>query len=106
MSAPSQVRVGDVFTLTIDYVNIGAPDTGISLSPNGLAQVEAPSVMPCDFFEDPTHCTKIRLRATAVGELTIDAWATGELFIDGGWMWGGARARNPVYVNIVAGDGT
>ncbi|ABX05353.1 hypothetical protein Haur_2715 [Herpetosiphon aurantiacus DSM 785] len=106
LSAPSQVRVGDVFTLTIDYVNIGAPDTGISLSPNGLAQVEAPSVMPCDFFEDPTHCTKIRLRATAVGELTIDAWATGELFIDGGWMWGGARARNPVYVNIVAGDGT
>lgn len=106
LSAPSQVRVGDIFTLTIDYVNIGAPNTGINLSPNGLAQVEAPSVIPCNFFDDPTHCTQIRLRATAVGELTINAGASGELFIDGSWMWGYASARNPVYVNIIAGDST
>ncbi|KPL88916.1 hypothetical protein [Herpetosiphon geysericola] len=105
LSAPNLVNVGDAFSLTIQYVNIGVPYTGITLSPTGTVQFDPPLTMPCKFNEHPTHCRKIGLRAIAPGTIEIDAGATGEVPIaGGGWAWGSAQARNPITVRVLVLD--
>ncbi|XSG73301.1 hypothetical protein ACP8Y2_14035 [Herpetosiphon llansteffanensis] len=105
LSAPNLVNVGDAFSLTIEYVNIGAPYTGITLSPTGTVQFDPPLTMPCKFNEHPTQCRTIGLRAIAPGTIEIDAGATGEVFVPGvGWYWGSAQARNPITVRVLVLD--
>ncbi|MBM7842406.1 hypothetical protein [Herpetosiphon giganteus] len=105
LSAPNLVNVGEAFSLTIQYVNIGVPYTGITLSPTGTVQFDPPMIMPCKFNEHPTHCRTIGLRAVAPGTIEIDAGATGEVPVaGGGWAWGSARARNPITVRVLVLD--
>ncbi len=101
LSAPAIVNVGDVFSLTIQYVNIGVPYTGITLSPTGTVQFDPPLTMPCKYNQHPTQCRTIGLRAVAPGTIEIDAGATGEVPVaGGGWAWGSAHARNPINVHV------
>ncbi|MFD3165731.1 hypothetical protein [Herpetosiphon sp. NSE202] len=105
LSAPNLVNVGDAFSLTIQYVNIGAPYTGITLSPTGTVQFDPPLTMPCKYNQHPTQCYKIGLRAVAPGTIEINAGATGEVFVPGvGWYWGSAQARNPITVRVLVLD--
>ncbi len=101
LSAPAIVNVGDVFSLTIEYVNIGVPYTGITLSPTNTVQFDPPLTMPCKYNQHPTDCRTIGLRAVAPGTIEIDAGATGEVPVaGGGWAWGSASARNPITVQV------
>ncbi|WP_110513928.1 hypothetical protein [Herpetosiphon llansteffanensis] len=101
LSAPALVNVGEAFSLTIQYVNIGVPYTGITLSPTGTVQFDPPMIMPCKYNQHPTQCRTIGLRAVAPGTIEIDAGATGEVPVDGGgWAWGSAHARNPITVQV------
>ncbi|XSG73302.1 hypothetical protein ACP8Y2_14040 [Herpetosiphon llansteffanensis] len=101
LSAPSLVNVGEAFSLTIQYVNIGLPYTGITLNPTGKLQFDPPLPMPCQYSQHPTQCRTIGLRAVAAGTIEIDAGATGEVPIaGGGWAWGSAQARNPITVQV------
>ncbi|XSG74858.1 endo-1,4-beta-xylanase [Herpetosiphon llansteffanensis] len=102
LSAPSQVTLGQVFTLTIQYVNIGLQYTTVTSSPAGLVQLDPPLSMPCKYNQHPTQCKNITFKATALGTVQLNASATGEVPIaGGGWTWGGALAQNPVSVTIV-----
>ena len=101
LSAPPLVNVGDAFSLTIQYVNIGVPSTGITLNPIGTVQFDPPLTMPCMYNQHPTGCRTIGLRAVAPGTIEIDAGATGEVPIaGGGWAWGSAHARNSINVQV------
>ncbi|HBW51629.1 MAG TPA: hypothetical protein DEF47_17185 [Herpetosiphon sp.] len=102
LSAPSQVTLGQVFTLTIQYVNIGLQYTTVTSSPAGLVQLDPPLSMPCKYNQHPTQCKNITFKATALGTVQLNASATGEVPIaGGGWAWGSAFAQNPVSVTIV-----
>lgn len=102
LSAPSQVTLGQVFTLTIQYVNIGLQYTTVTSSPAGLVQLDPPLSMPCKYNQHPTQCKNITFKATALGTVQLNASATGEVPIpSGGWTWGSALAQNPVSVTIV-----
>lgn len=102
LQAPSQVQVGDIFTLRMSYVNIAPYTIDISRASNDLAMFDPPLAMPCQRFSHPTSCEEITLRATSAGELTIDASAFGLVFINGQQAEDGyAYARNPVHINIL-----
>ncbi|MCA0351574.1 MAG: hypothetical protein LCH85_06225 [Chloroflexi bacterium] len=100
LSAPYLVNVGDVFTLTIQYINIGMPYTRVTNGSGGIGQFDPPLTMPCKFNQHPTQCRTIRLRAIAAGSLHLSASATGEVPIaGGGWAWGSAIS-NPISIQV------
>ena len=100
LSAPSQVQVGDMFTMTVDYQNMSAPRMEIMLSSSELAQFDPPLTMPCRYSEHPTQCSMITLRATAPGMLTINGRAIADMFVGDGWTFGYTSARNPINVQV------
>ncbi|ABX05352.1 MAG TPA: hypothetical protein DEF47_21410 [Herpetosiphon sp.] len=100
LNAPSQVQVGDMFTMTVDYQNMSAPRMEIMLSSSELAQFDPPLTMPCRYSEHPTQCSTITLRATAPGMLTINGRAIADMFVGDGWTFGYTSARNPINVQV------
>ncbi len=89
------VEVGQVFTLTLIYHNLGEPYTMIGLTPEGLAEFDPPiTEWPCKY-----DCDIFTLRALAVGQLEISAGATGEVYCNG-WMWSGGHSKTPAVVQI------
>lgn len=100
LNAPSQVQVGDMFTMTVDYQNMSGPLMEIMLSSSELAQFDPPLTMPCRYSEHPTQCSTITLRATAPGMLTINGQASADLFVGDRWTFGYTSARNPINVQV------
>ena len=101
LTAPAYVYVGEAFTLTVDYLNIGAPSTGFSLTPANLVTYDPPFTLPCVFSQHPTDCRSIGYRAEAHGRVVINAGASGEIMRDGFFVMGYAAARNPITVSII-----
>ncbi len=90
------VLVGEPFTLTIIYHNLGLPYTRVGLDPEGLTEFDPPiTEWPCKY-----DCDAFTLRAVGLGRVEIWAGATGEVYCNG-WLWGGGSSKTPAVVFIV-----
>ncbi len=93
---------GSLVTLHITYHNIGEVYAYFLVTPPDLVLLEPPLDIPCKFYEHPSGCQLITIRALANGVVTISATATGEVW-DAGcpcWYMGGATSAAPARLVI------
>lgn len=100
---PSQVRVGDIATLSIRYTAVFLPYLYFHVWPDQLLETEPPLRSPCRHDEHPTGCQAITFQARATGVVTATAYASGEIVYceePGRWVfaWGATATKSAVAV--------
>ncbi len=93
---------GSLVTLYITYVNIGEVYAYFLVTPPDLVAFEPPLDSPCKYYEHPSGCQSITMRALAKGVVTISATATGEVWDEDCpcWYMGGATSAAPARLVI------
>ena len=73
---PSEVRVGERITLTVEHVNLGLPRFYFRSWPAERIVTDPPLASPCNYEEHPNGCEELTFRARAAGAVTITGQAT------------------------------
>ncbi|MCA0351575.1 MAG: hypothetical protein LCH85_06230 [Chloroflexi bacterium] len=106
ITAPSQVEVGELFTISIEYINLALPSTSLWVNDGGLAHFEPAMNEYCIAEYHSTQCRSFTLRATNVGVFNFDAVALGEAYYNGNWHFIWVEAQAPVFINIIDWNST